>query len=129
MLASYAIDVDPERNLVRIAMSGFFTDADLHRFVADRNAAHARLTCAPNMHDTINDVRGMKIQSQEMVDAFRRVLSDPRHKSRRLAFVVAPTLARSQLARALGGRGARVFDDTSAAEAWVAMAGGDAAAA
>jgi hypothetical protein len=47
------------------------------------------------------------------------MLADPAYISRRLAFVTAPTLARTQLLRALDGRGAKVFDTHAAAEAWV----------
>jgi hypothetical protein len=119
MSATYSIDVDVARNLVRITLAGFFTAEEFAGFVAARNAAHARLTCGRNQHVTINDVRRMKIQSQDMVVAFQQMLADPAHASRRLAFVTAPTLARTQLLRALGDRGAEVFDSHAAAEAWV----------
>lgn len=127
MSASYSIDVDVPRDLVRITMSGFFAADDIAAFLATREAAHARLTCAPNRHVTINDLRGMKIQSQEVVDAFRAMLAAPRFRSRRLAFVAGPTLARSQLFRALAGRDARVFESAALAEAW--LFAGDRAAA
>ena len=68
---------------------------------------------------TLNDVRDIKIQSQKMVDAFRAMLSDPVYRSRRLAFIVGPTLTRTQLSRAIAGRNARCFDDSWAAEAWL----------
>lgn len=119
MSATYSIDVDVARHLVRITLSGFFTAEEFSRFVTARNAAHARLTCGPNQHVTINDVRGMKIQSQDMVVAFQKMLADPAHASRRLAFVAAPSLARTQLLRALGDRGAQVFGSHAEAEAWV----------
>ena len=90
-------------------------------FLAARRDAHAKLRCAPNRHVTINDLRGMKIQSQAMVDTFRAVLADPLYRSRRLAFVVGPTLARTQLIRAIAGRDARCFDDAWAAEAWLQL--------
>ncbi len=119
MSAEYSIAVDPSRDLVRIRMSGFFTHADIEGFLAARNEAHAQLTCRPNAHLTLNDIREMKIQSQEIVDAFRAMLAAPDYRSRRLAFVVSSTLARSQLGRALGGRDARCFEDIEAAERWL----------
>ncbi len=100
-------------------MAGMFTPADIKAFLKARERAHAQFRCGPNQHLTINDVRGMKIQSQESVAGFRELLADPAYRSRRLAFAAAPTLARSQLMRALNGRDARCFDDADEAEAWL----------
>jgi hypothetical protein len=52
------------------------------------------------------------------VATFGDVLSDPRYRSRKLAFVVSKTLARSQLGRALAGRDARCFETVAEAELW-----------
>ncbi|NIJ65416.1 hypothetical protein FHR20_002378 [Sphingomonas leidyi] len=128
MSADFTIDVDPARDLVRIRMGGFFTSADIDAFLAERARAHAQLTCGPNRHLTLNDLRDMKIQAQESVEMFRAMLADPAHRSRRLAFVIGRTLARTQLQRALDRRIARCFDDPWAAEAWL-FAGSDRAAA
>ena len=119
MSERFAIDVDPSRNLVRIRMSGFFSRADIAAFLEARRVAHRRLDCPPNAHVTLNDVREMKIQSGDIVERFRAMLADPEYRSRRLAFVVAPTLARMQLERAAGAREARFFEDMSEAEAWL----------
>lgn len=123
MSAVFAFDVDPSRNLVRIKMSGFFSLHDIETFLDARREAHARLTCAPNEHVTLNDLRGMKIQSHESVVAFRQMLAAPEFRSRRLAFVVALTLAQGQLLRALEGRdNVSCFEDSAAAEAWLLSA-------
>jgi hypothetical protein len=47
------------------------------------------------------------------------MLAAPDYRSRRLAFVVANTLARSQALRAIESREARWFTDTVQAEAWL----------
>ena len=119
MSATYSIRTDTDRSIVRIAMAGFFAPGDVAGFLAAREAAHARLTCPPNQHCTINDIREIKIQAQDVVAAFRDVLADPAYRSRKLAFVIAPTLARTQLTRAIGSRSVRMFDSPEAAEAWV----------
>lgn len=120
MSADFTIDVEPARDLVRIRMRGFFTPEHIAAFAAARAEAHRRLTCGPNQHLTINDLREMKIQSQEIVDAFRAMLSkSDAYRSRKLAFIVASTLARAQLGRTLGGRNARCFEDPADAEAWL----------
>lgn len=119
MHASFSFEIDRPRDLVRIQMSGLFTAADVAAFVEARRQAHAQLGCGPNRHLTLNDVRQMKIQTQEIVAEFRLMLSDPVYTSRRLAFVAAPTLARGQLLRALQDRDARCFESIEAAEAWL----------
>ena len=100
-------------------MAGLFTLGDIGGFLEARQRAHDELGCAPNQHVTLNDLRGMKIQSQAVVAAFRAMLADPAFRSRRLAFVAGQTLARSQLMRALAGRDACCFETIEDAEAWL----------
>ncbi|THD36061.1 MAG: hypothetical protein E7773_08995 [Sphingomonas sp.] len=119
MTAHFTVAADPARDLVRIKMSGFFTPADIDAFYAARAAEHAKLTCGRNQHLTLNDLRDMKVQAQDVVAAFQSLLADPAYRSRRLAFVVSRTLARSQLMRALDRRVARCFEDAREAEAWL----------
>ena len=120
MNASFSFQTDRALDLVRIQMSGLFTSDDIAAFLEARRRAHAELRCGPNQHLTLNDVRGMKIQLQDAVSAFRLMLSDPAYRSRRLAFVASQTLARSQLMRALADReDARCFDSVEEAEAWL----------
>ena len=115
-----SFDVEPQRDLVRITLTGFFTSDDVARFVAARDAAHRQLRCAANAHDTLVDMRKMEIQAQETVTAFQQVLADPRTRSRRLAFVVARSLARMQIKRAADTRTAAYFTTIDEAEAWLA---------
>jgi len=119
MNASFSFDIDQARDLIRIQMAGLFGPDDIAAFLEGRRRAHTQLRCGRNRHLTLNDVRQMKIQTQEIVANFRYMLSDPAYKSRRLAFVAAPTLARGQLLRALQERDARCFETIEAAEAWL----------
>ncbi|MCD2324566.1 hypothetical protein LQ953_11125 [Sphingomonas sp. IC-56] len=119
MSANFSFHVEPERDLVRITMGGLFGPDDIQGFLAARVLAHAQLVCPRNAHLTLTDLREMKIQPQEMVGAFQGVLGTPEYRSRKLAFVIGRTLARSQLLRALSGRGAYCFDTFAEAEAWL----------
>ena len=120
MQNKFSISVDRRLGIVRIAMNGFFTHEDLAAFVVARREAHEALGWPRNTHVTLNDVRGMKIQAQDIVDAFQHILADPDFRSRRLAFIAGPTLARLQLERALAGRAdVRCFEDLDEAEAWL----------
>ncbi len=118
--ASFTIELDPSRELVRIRLSGFFSVDDVGRFQAELLLAHRRLGCGRKGGPlTINDISGLAIQSQDVVARWSAFLADPAHRSRRLAFVVSSTLARMQLQRAIGGRDAMVFTDTDEAERWL----------
>src|SRR3569623_3220264 len=119
MTARFSFNVDPARDLVRITMGGRFTLDDIAAFAEARHKAHCKLRCPANAHVTLNDLRELKIQPQEVVTAFREMLAAPDYRSRRLAFVCGPTLARNQLTRALATRDARCFDDPVSAEAWL----------
>jgi hypothetical protein len=120
MNADFSFEIDPSQGLVRITMAGLFTVADVRAFAEARRKAHKALGWPKNAHVTLNDLRDMKIQPQETVTAFYEMLADPDYRSRRLAFVAAPTLVRGQLQRALAGRDdARCFEDKAEAEAWL----------
>lgn len=119
MGGEFRIEVEAPRNLVRVSMSGFFTDENVREFLEERAAAHRRLRCGPNEHLTLNDVRAMDVRSQDMVESFREMLAAPEYRSRRLAFVVTSPLSRMQLMRTISGREARCFEDMHSAEAWL----------
>ena len=118
----FSIEVDRPRDLVMIVLTGLFMPEDMSAFLEARRQAHAKLACAPGQHITLTDLRSVKIMSQEMVDAWCAHLTDPNTRVRRLAFLVAPTLVRSQLVRALAARdqrNTRVFQDSAEAKQWL----------
>lgn len=122
MHPGFSLQVDRRRNLIRIVLTGLFMPDDVTEFLKARHEAHAQLTCAPGQHVTLTDLRAIRILPQATVDAWSAHLADPRTSVRRLAFVVAPTLVRAQLMRALANRDAsrtRCFTDPVEAEAWL----------
>ena len=119
MQPNFAFDVEPDRNLVRIWLSGFFSPADVAAFVEERDRAHQCLRCGPNKHVTLVDIREMAIQSQDSVAAFEQVLSNPAVKSFRLAFIIARSLSRMQIKRAAASRKAGYFENIEDAEHWL----------
>ena len=100
-------------------MTGLFMAGDVADLVRERRQKHALLLCPPHQRVTLCDLRAMKIVPQQTVAAFGALLADPESRARRLAFVVAPTLVRGQLMRALAGRHSRCFIDPAEAEAWL----------
>lgn len=119
MSGHFTIAVAPSRNLLRVEMSGFFTVEDVHRYRIAIDTASRHLTAPPERQVMVNDISAMNIQSQEIVDAFRRVMGDVRYRDRRVGFVVASTLARMQLSRIIGSRTAQMFATSAEAEDWL----------
>lgn len=128
MTASYLIDVDQRHCLVRMHLAGFFTAADVEGFTRDQQAAYARLGERVGRHLTLVDVSECKIQTQDVVEAFRRLLTDPARMSRRIAFVTGSSPARMQIRRLIARDSAKFFEATSAAEHWLLEGDGAAAA-
>lgn len=117
--ASYSIEFDNARGLLRIAMSGFFMEEDVRRFATDKDSAINEMGGLSCHQFTLVDIREMQIQSQEIVMAFRRVLSNQTAIAKPIAFLVSPSLARFQIRRAAGDRKAGYFTSIEAAEAWL----------
>lgn len=120
MPASYTVTAHPERDLIRITLAGFFDMAGFADFARARDAAYARLRCAPNQHDTLVDVRDLKIQARDIFEAFRAMVANGTIRARRLALVTGDTAIRIQVRRLIDRDDIRCFADLAAAEAWLA---------
>ena len=119
MTGNFSVDAEPARDLVRIRIDGFFGPDDLTRLTDAWRAALMRLRCPSEEHLTLVDTRAALICSQEMVGHWSALAADPAFRSRRLAFIVAPTLVRKQVQRATAETTARSFVDGAEAEAWL----------
>jgi hypothetical protein len=119
MAAKFTFRIDRARGLVRIAMHGFYDVQDVAAFFDARRTAHAELGLAPNQHLTLNDLRGMQIQKQEVIEAFQKGLAVPEEKARKLAIVVDAAMAKGQASRAINSDDTRYFIDIAEAEAWL----------
>ena len=119
MTVNFYVDADPARDLVRIRIGGFFGHGDLARLTEAWRTALARLRCPSDKHLTLVDTRAALICSQEMVGHWQALAADPAFRSRRLAFLIAPSLVRQQVKRATADITARSFDNEAEAEAWL----------
>ena len=119
MSEKFSFTVDRDRGLVRISMQGFYTLRDVAAFFDARRKALTELGLPPNAHVTLNDLRGMKIQAQEVIQAFQQGLALPEEKARKLAIVVDAAMARAQANRAINSSDTRYFTDVESAEAWL----------
>lgn len=119
MSDKFAFTLDRDRGLVRIRMHGFFDLEDVAAFFDARRKAHAELGLPLNAHLTLNDLRGMKVQQQEVIQSFQKGLAAPGEKARRLAIIVDAAMARGQATRAINSPDTRYFTDVESAEAWL----------
>lgn len=119
MSDKFTFTLDRERGLVRIRMGGFWTLRDVDAFFVARRRAHAELGLPRNAHMTLNDLRGMKIQAQHVIETFQKGLAVPEEKARKLAIVVDAVMARGQANRAINASDTRYFTDVESAEAWL----------
>lgn len=119
MAAKFTFRIDRSRGLVRIAMHGFYDLGDVAAFFDARRTAHAELGLPRNRHLTLNDLRGMHVQKQAVIEAFQLGLAVPEEKARKLAIVVDAAMARGQASRAIASADTRYFTDLAEAEAWL----------
>lgn len=119
MKASFKVIAEPEKDLIQLTMSGFFTESDIRRMRADLIVALTELHCLPNQHKTLCDIREMKIQSQESVTLFQQLVGSEPVRSRLLAFVTSATLARLQARRLTSREGVQFFSDMQEALKWL----------
>ena len=129
MAEKFTFRIDRAHGLVRIAMHGFYDVQDVAAFFEARRTAHAELGLPPNRHLTLNDLRGMQVQKQEVIEAFQKGLAAPEEKARKLAIVVDAAMARGQASRAIDAADTRYFTDVAEAEAWLLAGEDDRAAA
>lgn len=119
MSDKFTFRIDRKRGLVRIEMHGFYELEDVADFFNARRKAHLELGLPRNRHITLNDLRGMKVQRQEVIEAMRVGLAVPEEKARKLAIIVDAAMAKGQAARAIDSADTRYFADVESAEAWL----------
>lgn len=115
--ADWHILTDARYNLIRARLGGFFSIDDVRRFALDYRAALAKLPS--HGHLTLVDIKSMKIQSQEVVEAFTRFMASADIQSRKLAFISGSTLARLQAQRLTSRDTVGYFDTSAEAETWL----------
>lgn len=119
MSAEFAIETRPDRTLLDVRMTGFFTLDDVQRYRSAITAASRELGGDPGQQLMLCDISGMRIQTQDVVEAFRQNMADPLYARRRVALIVSATLARTQAQRVIGRRDARMFTCRADAERWL----------
>lgn len=117
------IEIDRERNLVRVTLSGFFTPEVAHIATMEVRMAIQSLGSAAGQHVTLYDMREVKAAPNETVELLRMGFANPVYRplwARKVAFVTASPLLRRQLDRIREARPDMViYGDVDAALAWL----------
>ena len=107
-------------SILRITISGFWTDPVMADFVRDLTAAVRRMPVGPEGHCILCDVSGAAIQSRSMYEGFAALLADKRRPARRIAFLSTNPISRMQARRMISAReGVALFDDEPEAVRWL----------
>lgn len=106
--------------LVRAVMGGLLTVDDVERFSRDEQKAVRSMGAKSGEFVLLVETRGSVVQSQEVVDAFQRLMLHSPVKAKRIATVREGVLPTLQTRRIVTARNtARVFATIHEAEAWL----------
>ena len=115
----YSITVDHGRRIVCAKLSGFFSEEEVAAFARDEQAAAASLGCKSGEFGLLLQTPGGILQSQDVVTAFQRLLTDLPLKAGRVAIVSESALLKMQLRRIMATDRSGVFDTVVEALAWI----------
>jgi hypothetical protein len=115
----YTIDSDPPHRLLRLVLSGFWTEEEARAFARDQQAAVRRLGPPFGTHLTLADLRSFALQTHEVSEVIRQLVINAAATSKRIAMVGGEGLARMQFKRITARDDARMFDTVEEAEAWL----------
>ena len=114
----FEVHADRERNRLHITLTGFASLDDVARFEEDLRRALECLPADLGPHQLLYDVSAAQIQSQEVVEALRRLaLLSPRTSA--FALVNASALAGRQLRRIFLGADVHLCRDRNEAIRWL----------
>lgn len=119
MTECFQIRSDVARSLLRISMTGFWSERDVFDFIAAEQAAAAALPCKKGEHLVLADLSDLKIQSQATVALFQDFIRTPTLRSRKLAMVGGKGIAWMQIRRMMVRESIAAFADINSAEFWL----------
>lgn len=98
----FEVQVDPEKNRIVVALTGFASIEDVRKFEHDLRNSYSMLPTHKGDHQLLYDVSGAMIQAQAVVEALRDLAIHSPPKSA-FALVNASALAGRQLGRIFSG--------------------------
>jgi len=92
----FTIAAHPRRKLLRVTLQGFFTVEEVGAFARAAQEAVAGMGCRTGDWVHICDISEMKLQSQEVAEAFTRFINNPLSACRSSGFWRVPMRACSR---------------------------------
>lgn len=114
----YSIEVDVERDLIRMKLWGFWDRAMVERFAADQQRATRYLRCARGAHVVLCESAGPP-QSQEVIAAMQDLVVNIPNKAARFALVTSGAISDLQGRRLLIRPGMAIFPDVPSSDDWL----------
>lgn len=118
----FEVRTDHNKRLIYLRMSGVLAVDEALACAAAKEAAVGSLG-PPYVHSTLVDIRGLRLQPQEIFAIFTNFVATTEYKSRKIAIVAGEGTARMQFRRVAERaplRGdMRIFTGASEARAWL----------
>ena len=114
------VTADPKRKMVRAVMKGLLTVDEVAQFSREEQAAVQGMGLESGEFVLLIETLGSQIQTQEVMDAFRKLLVGSSCKAARIATVRTGVLNQMQSRRVSQARtDAEVFATVAEAEEWL----------
>ena len=125
----FKVVVDRSHAMVNLTAEGFITVEELERAAAALHDSIRSLGDRAGRHLTLYDLTRLNVVAGPVLAKFGSYFTDPVYRAiwaRRVALVTASPMVARQMARLRGERSdMRIFDDRTAAMAWLLAAGDD----
>jgi len=95
----FEIEISQADRIIIVRMSGGFTLDGARECAAAKEAAVESLGPPYDAHSSLVDVRGLRVQSQDVFAIFTKFVAMTKHKSRKIAIVGGEGTARMQFRR------------------------------
>lgn len=95
----FEVEIDYAARIISVRMSGVLSIDQAHACARAKEAAVHDLGLPYDAHSTLVDVRGLRLQTQEVFAIFTNFVATTKHKSRKIAVVAGEGTARMQFRR------------------------------
>jgi len=116
----YGLTVDLERGYFEVKPHGFWTLDTMAAFAGELERTVRRIRATGRTPVSLCDLSDAMVQSQEVIDAFLRMMENPAVRSARVAVYTSAALTKLQAMRASQPHDEfRFFNDKDEARAWL----------
>jgi hypothetical protein len=117
--AKFSVRTVAEQYYMEVNLSGFFSEPDMVKFLQALDVERRKLgsNCSGKRR-SLYDLSEFRLQTQNIVDMFFKLASDPTRRPDRLAIYVGDAAVKMQASRRLPPN-AQLFDNVADARKWL----------